>query len=317
MTGTSRLVLRSIRTLTRSGLIRSTCTPPGARIISGVSGMYCSPGEARPRSMRAERRSSVIIPRSGSVARRRMATPSTTRPDSSRPRDRPTYSRGTAKSLTRSSSLRTTYQQTKASIREKILRYRFWRRLKRMVLVRPSPRLLRGVRSLGGGDGLVPVRPAAAQVAAQERLERSGIERARQPPFDGAADRAALLRDHDHHAVVLLRQADRRAVPRAVLARQLRIGRHRQEAGRRLHATLADDDRPVVHRRAGREDVHQQVVGDRGIELDPGVDLIRQRLLALDDDQTPGGAGRQRRGGMHDLVQHPLGQLVVAETQER
>ena len=37
----------------------------------------------------------------------------------------------------------------------------------------------------------------------------------------------------------------------------------RQDAGRRQNASLADDDRAVMQRRLGIEDVHQQLAGER------------------------------------------------------
>src|SRR6185503_11378599 len=117
------------------------------------------------------------------------------------------YCRGTAKSLTRSCSLRTTYQQTIARSSEKTLRYRLRRRLKRILVTgsHPSGRAasLRRVRPGGGRCGARVRRVAAAQVAAQERPQRGPVERTAEDPVHRAADRAALLRDHDHDAVVL------------------------------------------------------------------------------------------------------------------
>ena len=105
-------------------------------------------------------------------------------------------------------------------------------------------------------------------------------------------------------------------MPRPVLARQARVGGHRQETRSGLDSPLPDDDRPVVQRRARREDVHQEIVGDGGVDLDAGLDLVGERLLTLDHNQGAGGTHGQRRGGVHDVVQHLLGHLVVAQAQE-
>ena len=118
---------------------------------------------------------------------------------------------------------------------------------------------------------------------------------------EGNRDLPGLLGHDDRDGVVLLGQADRRAVPRAELAAQHRLHRQRQEAGGGGNAALLDDDRAVVQRRRRLEDADQQVVGHLRVERNAALDVVAQADLALEHDDRPLPARRQQAGRDDDL----------------
>jgi hypothetical protein len=85
----------------------------------------------------------------------------------------------------------------------------------------------------------------------------------------------------DRDGVGLFGDAERRAVAGAELLRHFGVGRQGQEAGRGGDAFVLHDDRAVVERRVGREDVDQQVVGELGVEQDAVLDVFAQALETL------------------------------------
>ena len=113
------------------------------------------------------------------------------------------------------------------------------------------------------------------------------------------------------------RDAERGAVAGAELLGQLGVARERQEAGGGGDPVVLDDHRAVVKRRVRGEDVDEQVVRDRGVELDPVLDVVAEPLQPLDDDQRADTLGRQGRGGEDDVAERRDHLLLLGQPPER
>ncbi len=137
--------------------------------------------------------------------------------------------------------------------------------------------------------------------SALSRVLRSfGVERPLDLAVQRNADAARLFGNDDRNRIVLFGQADRRAMARAEVPRELRVDRQRQKARRRGHAIVLHDDRAVVQRRLRLKDAHEQIVGEHGVERKPRLDVVPQADLPLDDDDRadalrPRAASPRRR----------------------
>ena len=94
--------------------------------------------------------------------------------------------------------------------------------------------------------------------------------------------RAGFLGHDDRDRVVLLRQANRRAMARPKFLAQSWVHREREKAGGGGNPIVLHDDRAVVQRRRRLEDAHEQVVGEHGFERNAALDVVAQTDLALD-----------------------------------
>ena len=102
----------------------------------------------------------------------------------------------------------------------------------------------------------------------------------------------------------------------AELTAHSRIDRQRQEARRRGNAILLDDDRAVVQRRAGLEDRHQQVVGQRRVDRNAALDVVAQPDLPLDGDDGARPLRREHGRGHDQLLDRFVGRLLPVEVAE-
>ena len=75
-----------------------------------------------------------------------------------------------------------------------------------------------------------------------------------------------------------------------------------QKAGRRRDPILLHDNGSVVEGSPRREDAHQQIIGERGIDGHAALHIVLESHLALDDDQCPDALGGQGGSRQHDLI---------------
>ena len=119
---------------------------------------------------------------------------------------------------------------------------------------------------------------------------------------DGGLYLAALLGDDDGYRVGHLRDAERRAVARAVPARDVGLFSKRQIAARRDYLALVDDDRAVVQRRAGPEYRNQQLFGYVRVEQDGGAPHVLEARVALEHDERADALRLAVEQGLRQLL---------------
>lgn len=106
--------------------------------------------------------------------------------------------------------------------------------------------------------------------------------------------------------------AERRAVPGAEV---LSLGDSQGEDAAGGHdPALADDDGPVVERRLGIKDVHEQLAGKQGVQPHAfALDHVPEAHAALNDDERADAQARHLHAGLHHFIHAALQKLAPPE----